>query len=155
MVTKKSIAAPIGRRARYCLQIMALFTIAMISEISMSQSLPVKRLTAGMHVVTAEVAASDATRTKGLMFRDKLETNHGMLFVFDQPNVQCFWMKNTKIALSIAFIRDDGVITNIADMEPMTETSHCSTAPVRYTLEMEQGWFTKHGITAGKAIGGL
>jgi len=75
--------------------------------------------------------------------------------VFDQPNVQCFWMKNTKIALSIAFIKDDGVITNIADMEPMTETSHCSNAPVRYTLEMEQGWFTRHGITAGKAIGGL
>jgi len=127
----------------------------MISENSLSQSLPVKRLTAGMHVITAEVAASDATRTKGLMFRDKLETNHGMLFVFDQPNVQCFWMKNTKIALSIAFIKDDGVITNIADMEPMTETSHCSNAPVRYTLEMEQGWFTRHGITAGKAIGGL
>jgi uncharacterized membrane protein (UPF0127 family) len=78
-----------------------------------------------------------------------------MLFVFEQPNVQCFWMRNTLIPLSIAFILDDGTITNIADMAPMTENSHCSTAAVRYTLEMEQGWFAKRGITAGKKITGI
>jgi hypothetical protein len=117
--------------------------------------LPSKQLTAGMHIVTAEVAATDAARTRGLMYRDSLAPNHGMLFVFDQPNVQCFWMKNTKIALSIAFIKDDGTITNIADMTPMSEASHCSTAAVRFTLEMEQGWFAKRGITAGKKINGL
>jgi uncharacterized membrane protein (UPF0127 family) len=120
-----------------------------------AQRLPVKRLTAGMHVITAEIAATDAARTKGLMFRDSLEPNHGMVFVFEQANVQCFWMKNTKIALSIAFIKANGVITNIAEMAPMTETSHCSTEPVLYTLEMEEGWFAKHGVSAGKSIGGL
>ena len=120
-----------------------------------AQMLPVKRLTAGMHVITAEIAANDAARTKGLMFRESLEPNHGMLFVFERANVQCFWMKNTKIPLSIAFIKADGIITNIADMAPMTENSHCSTEPVLYTLEMEEGWFAKHGVSAGKSIGGL
>lgn len=118
-------------------------------------ALPIKTLTAGMHRIQAEVAATDATRSRGLMFRKELAPNHGMLFIFEQPNVQCFWMRNTLLPLSIAFILDDGTITNIADMAPMTENSHCSTAPVRYTLEMEQGWFAKRGITAGKKITGI
>ena len=118
-------------------------------------ALPVKTLTAGMHRIQAEVAATDAIRSRGLMFRKELAPNHGMLFVFEQAAVQCFWMRNTLLPLSIAFILDDGTITNIADMAPMTENSHCSTAPVRYTLEMEQGWFVKRGITAGKKITGI
>lgn len=122
---------------------------------ALAQPLPVKTLTAGMHVIQAEVASTDATRSKGLMHRKELAPNSGMLFVFEQPNVQCFWMRNTLIPLSIAFILDDGTITNIADMAPMTENSHCSNAPVRYTLEMEQGWFAKRGITAGKKITGI
>ncbi len=120
-----------------------------------AQTLPVKTLNAGMHVIRAEVASTDATRSRGLMYRKELAPNSGMLFVFEQPNVQCFWMRNTLLPLSIAFILDDGTITNIADMAPMTENSHCSSAPVRYTLEMEQGWFTRHGITAGKKINGI
>jgi uncharacterized membrane protein (UPF0127 family) len=118
-------------------------------------ALPVKTLTAGMHRIQAEVAATDANRSRGLMFRKELAPNHGMLFVFEQASVQCFWMRNTLLPLSIAFIQDDGTITNIADMAPMTENSHCSTAPVRYTLEMEQGWFAKRGIAAGKKITGI
>lgn len=125
-----------------------------ISELS-AQPLPVSVLTAGMYRIQAEVASTDATRTRGLMFRKELAPNSGMLFVFEQPSMQCFWMRNTLLPLSIAFILDDGTITNIADMAPMTENSHCSTAPVRYTLEMEQGWFEKHGITAGKKITGI
>lgn len=125
------------------------------SATAWSQPLPVKTLNAGMHVIQAEVASNDATRAKGLMHRKELAPNSGMLFVFEQPNVQCFWMRNTLIPLSIAFILDDGTIANIADMAPMTENSHCSVAPVRYTLEMEQGWFAKRGITAGKKISGI
>ncbi|MEY3628606.1 MAG: hypothetical protein RLY91_372 [Pseudomonadota bacterium] len=117
--------------------------------------LPVKQLTAGMHVIRAEVASNNETRSRGLMYRKELAPNGGMLFVFEQPAVQCFWMRNTLIPLSIAFMTDDGTITNIADMAPMTENSHCSSAPVRLALEMEQGWFAKRGITAGKKIGGL
>ena len=130
-------------------------TSALSIRPALAQPLPVKTLTAGMHVIQAEVASTDATRSKGLMYRKELAPNSGMLFVFEQPNVQCFWMRNTLIPLSIAFILDDGTITNIADMAPMTENSHCSTSAVRYTLEMEQGWFAKRGITAGKKITGI
>ena len=113
------------------------------------------QLGAGMHVITAEIAATDSARSRGLMYRKELPPNHGMLFVFEQANVQCFWMRNTVLPLSIAFIQEDGIIANIDDMQPMTDTSHCSSAPVRYVLEMEQGWFAKRGLQAGKKITGL
>jgi len=113
------------------------------------------QLSAGIHVIHAEVADTDATRQRGLMFRKELEANDGMLFVFEQPDMQCFWMHNTPLPLSIAFIADDGTIANIADMAPQTDDTHCSKKPVRYALEMAQGWFTDHGISAGKKIDGL
>ena len=117
--------------------------------------LPIKQLTAGMHVIRAEVASNYETRARGLMYRKELAPNAGMLFVFPHPAVQCFWMRNTLIPLSIAFIADDGMIIDIVDMTPMTENSHCSSTAVRLALEMEQGWFVKRGITVGKKIGGL
>lgn len=113
------------------------------------------RLTAGMHLITAEVASTPQAREKGLMFRKELAPNHGMLFVFQTPSNLCFWMMNTIVPLSIAFMRDDGTIVNIEDMQPMTVNSHCATESVRFALEMEQGWFAKRGITAGKQIAGL
>jgi uncharacterized membrane protein (UPF0127 family) len=118
-------------------------------------SLPVKQLTVGMHVIRAEVASNYENRARGLMYRKELAPNAGMLFVFPYPAVQCFWMRNTLIPLSIAFIADDGMIIDIIDMTPMTENSHCSSSAVRLALEMEQGWFAKRGITIGKKIGGL
>ena len=105
--------------------------------------------------VKVELALTPEAQEKGLMFRKELAPNHGMLFVFDQANVQCFWMRNTVLPLSVAFIQDDGIISNIEDMQPLTDTSHCSSAPVRYVLEMEQGWFAKRGLQAGKKITGL
>jgi uncharacterized membrane protein (UPF0127 family) len=118
-------------------------------------TLPIKKLNAGMHVIQAEVAATPETRTTGLMYRKSLAPNHGMLFVFDQANVQCFWMRNTFIPLSIAFLLDDGTIVNIADMKPQSDDSHCSSKPVRLALEMEQGWFATRAMTPGKKILGL
>lgn len=146
-----------GLRVALFSLIVALATIAPLSFANAQtvSLLPVKQLTAGMHVIRAEVASNNETRSRGLMYRKELAPNAGMLFVFDQPAVQCFWMRNTLIPLSIAFMTDDGTITNIADMAPMTENSHCSSAPVRLALEMEQGWFAKRGIGAGKKIGGL
>lgn len=146
-----------GLRVALFSLIVALATIAPLSFANAQtvSLLPVKQLTAGMHVIRAEVASNNETRSRGLMYRKELAPNAGMLFVFDQPAVQCFWMRNTLIPLSIAFMTDDGTITNIADMAPMTENSHCSSAPVRLALEMEQGWFAKRGISAGKKIGGL
>ena len=109
---------------------------------------------AGIHLIKAEVADNDATRAKGLMFRERLGPNEGMLFIFETRSRQCFWMRNTLVPLSIAFIDDDGTIANIEDMQPKTEDSHCSARPIRYALEMEQGWFGKRGLKAGFRLSG-
>jgi len=74
--------------------------------------------------------------------------------VFDEPSPQCFWMRNTLIPLSIAFLADDGTVVNIADMKPQSDDSHCSAKPVRYALEMNQGWFAKRGVKSGTRISG-
>jgi uncharacterized membrane protein (UPF0127 family) len=115
--------------------------------------LPRIDLQAGMHVIRAEVADSGERRMKGLMMREKLGPNEGMLFVFEYKAGHCFWMKNTLLPLSIAFIDDDGTIANIEDMKPRTEDSHCPVRPIRYALEMEQGWFARRGIKAGTKLG--
>jgi len=111
-------------------------------------------LYAGMHRIVVEVAKTPNDRAIGLMGRKSLAENHGMLFVFEKAGVQCFWMKNTFIPLSIAFLRDDGTITNIADMAPLTTTSHCSSEPVRLALEVNQGWFAKRNIKPEQKIRG-
>lgn len=118
------------------------------------QRLPAVQLTAGMHAIRAEVAMTPEQRQIGLMGRKDLAQHEGMLFVFEDAQPQCFWMKNTPTPLSIAFIADDGRIVNIADMKPFDETSHCSAKPVRLALEMNQGWFAKRGIKAGFKLGG-
>lgn len=117
-------------------------------------TLPKVEMQAGIHRIQAEVASDFQTRARGLMFRERLGPNEGMVFVFQEKSQQCFWMRNTLIPLSAAFIDDDGRIVNIADMAPRTENSHCSHAPVRYVLEMEQGWFARRGLKAGTMLGG-
>jgi uncharacterized membrane protein (UPF0127 family) len=119
-----------------------------------AQSLPAIKLSAGMHVIQAELAQTPDQRSTGLMFRKTMGTNDGMLFVFEQAGQQCFWMKNTLLPLSIAFIADDGGIVNIDAMKPQTLESHCSTKPVRFVLEMNDGWFAKRGIKAGMKLQG-
>ena len=118
------------------------------------QRLQAITLTAGMHNIRAELALTPEQRQKGLMFRRDLGSHEGMLFVFDAPSPQCFWMKNTPTPLTIAFLADDGTIVNLADMKPFDEASHCSAKPVRLVLEMHQGWFAKRGIKAGFKLGG-
>jgi len=118
------------------------------------QKLAAVRLNAGIHNIQAEVARTPEQRSIGLMNRPTMGTNDGMLFVFDEAGTQCFWMKNTLIPLSIAFVADDGRIEEIADMPPKTLKSHCSTKPVRLVLEMNQGWFAKRGVRAGDRLGG-
>ena len=111
-------------------------------------------LTAGMHRIDAQVAQTPGQRQIGLMWRREMPQHEGMLFVFDQPGVQCFWMKNTLIPLTAAFIADDGSIVNLADMKPQSTDEHCSKAPVRFVLEMNQGWFDRKGIKAGAKLSG-
>ena len=120
-----------------------------------AQPLPVVQLNAGMHLIRAEVAADYGTRMRGLMFRESMPTNAGMLFVFDEPGAQCMWMKNTLIPLSVAFLDGTGTIINIADMQPHSEQSHCAARPALYALEMNRGWFAQRGIKPGMRLGGI
>jgi uncharacterized membrane protein (UPF0127 family) len=116
--------------------------------------LPTVTLNAAIHNIRAEVARSPAEVQIGLMHRREMAPNDGMLFVYDEPGTRCFWMKNTLLPLSIAFIADDGRIVNIADMQPLALDSHCSKQPVRYALEMNQGWFAKRGVKPGSVLQG-
>lgn len=116
--------------------------------------LPRTALSVGMLRIDAQVAATPAQRQIGLMYRQEMPQHEGMLFVFEQPGVQCFWMKNTLIPLTAAFVADDGSIVNLADMKPLDEASHCSAKPVRYVLEMNQGWFEQRHLKAGAKLRG-
>ena len=116
--------------------------------------LPRTKLSAGMHLIDAQLAATPEQRSIGLMFRRNMPASEGMLFVFEQASQQCFWMKNTLLPLSAAFLTDDGRVVNLVDMKPQTTDSHCSAQPVRYVLEMNQGWFVKKGIKAGSRLAG-
>lgn len=117
--------------------------------------LPKIDLYVGMHRVKTELAVKADERAQGLMGRPSLPEMQGMLFVFDRPGFQCFWMRNTLIPLSIAFLRDDGSIVNIEHMQPLKDDSHCSTEPVRLALEVNQGWFAKRNISPGMTVRGL
>ncbi|MEB0140982.1 MULTISPECIES: DUF192 domain-containing protein [unclassified Undibacterium] len=123
--------------------------------VSAQTKLPIKQLSAGMYVIQAEVASSDAEREQGLMLRTKMAGNEGMVFDFHAPAGVCMWMKNTLIPLSVAFIDRDGVIVNIEDMAPESLDSHCAKRTVQYALEMNLGWFKQKNIKPGTKIEGL
>lgn len=125
------------------------------SALAQQPSLPSIKLNAGIFVIQAEVANTTATRAQGLMRRKALAPGAGMVFKFDESDLHCMWMKNTLIPLSVAFIDERGAIVNVADMQPLDETSHCALRSVRYALEMNQGWFKKRGIGPGMIIQGV
>ena len=111
-------------------------------------------LNAGMHVLDVQLAMTPEQRQIGLMWRKEMPQHEGMLFVFEQAATQCFWMRNTLLPLTAAFLEDDGTIVNLADMKPQNDDSHCSIKPVRFVLEMNQGWFAKRNIKVGFKLGG-
>ncbi|MDL9998136.1 DUF192 domain-containing protein [Variovorax sp. J22P240] len=112
------------------------------------------KLSAGMYQIDVQIAQTPEQRQIGLMFRKEMPQAEGMIFVFEQPATQCFWMKNTLLPLTAAFVADDGRIVNLVDMKPMSEDSHCSKEPVRFVLEMNQGWFARKNIKEGSRLGG-
>ena len=120
-----------------------------------AQDFPRTSLSIGVHLIQAEVAATQEMRARGLMYREKLGQNEGMVFRFPAPRQICMWMKNTLIPLSVAFIDESGIIINIEDMQPHTRDPHNAKKPVRYALEMNQGWFRKRGIGPGARVEGL
>ena len=133
---------------------LALTSTASVSQEVPQLTLPRVELTAGMHRIDAQVAQAPQERQMGLMYRQNMPQHEGMLFVFEQPAVQCFWMKNTLLPLTAAFVTDDGHIVNLVHMKPQTTEPHCSAKPVRYVLEMNLGWFAKKGLQAGFQLGG-
>jgi uncharacterized membrane protein (UPF0127 family) len=139
--------------------LLAAFAIALLlpagQSVAAEPTLPEITLEINGHKLTAEVAATDNTRTTGLMHRRMLPESRGMLFVFPSTSPLNFWMMNTYVPLSIAFLDDAGAIINIADMKPLTTDPHPSSRPARYALEMNQGWFARHGIKAGARVDGL
>jgi uncharacterized membrane protein (UPF0127 family) len=128
------------------------------SSLSLAQvntGLPTIELKAGIYRIQAELADTPKAREVGLMNRTSMPTNSGMLFVFEQKAGHCFWMNNTKIPLSIAFIADDGKIVNIEEMQAETTNNHCPKAAVRYALEMNKQWFSERVIVPGTVVTGL
>jgi uncharacterized membrane protein (UPF0127 family) len=129
--------------------------LACFAQAQPQNTLPRIKLQAGMFQIDAQVAQTPDQRSIGLMYRTEMPQHEGMLFVFEQPATQCFWMKNTVLPLTAAFVADDGTIVNLADMKPQTTDSHCSAQPVRFVLEMHQGWFAKKGLKAGSRLTGV
>lgn len=136
------------------LTLLALATVAAITS-AQAAELPTTPLTIGTHKLVAEVATTPDQRSVGLMNRFSLKPDHGMLFVFERNEPLSFWMKNTYVALSIAFIAPDGRIVNIEDMKPQTEETHWSRGPAMYALEMKKGWFAERGIVPGDVVKGI
>jgi uncharacterized protein len=135
--------------------IVAFAAIASSANAQLNIGLRTIQMKVGIYSIQAEVADNPDLREVGLMNRTSLPTNSGMLFIFEQKAGNCFWMKNTKLPLSIAFIADDGKIVNIEEMQADTTNNHCPKAPIRYALEMNKGWFSERVIVPGNTIQGL
>lgn len=138
------------------------FALVLLSAISFqaaaqtpAPSFPHTELSIGMFRIDAEVAASENLRMQGLMQRQSMPSNAGMVFIFETSQQYCMWMKNTLLPLSVAFIDEKGKIINIEDMQPQTEDSHCATRPARFALEMNKGWFKDKNFKAGAKVVGL
>ncbi|MES2383625.1 MAG: DUF192 domain-containing protein [Pseudomonadota bacterium] len=137
-----------------CAVFLAACALAATAQDAPQMNLQRSTLSAGMHQIEVQLATTPAQRQTGLMFRKEMPQGEGMLFIFEEAAQQCFWMKNTLLPLTAAFVADDGTIVNLADMKPQTTDSHCSEKPVRYVLEMNVGWFAKKGIKAGSRLRG-
>ena len=131
------------------------FFCSSFASAQVNVGLPTVELKAGIYRIQAELADTPKAREVGLMNRTSMPTNSGMLFVFEQKAGHCFWMNNTKIPLSIAFIADDGKIVNIEEMQAETTNNHCPKAVVRYALEMNKQWFSERVIVPGTVVNGL
>lgn len=124
-------------------------------NVSAAESAVTLPLAIGKQVFQVELAATPSARERGLMGRTRLAANGGMLFKFEQAAPHCFWMRDTPMPLSIAFIDSRGHIVNLADMQPHSDALHCAKTSVRYALEVVQGGFAQRGITAGAQVNGL
>jgi hypothetical protein len=135
-------------------RLLALLSMQMLATASGAQTNEITLSISG-HKLRAEVAATHDARSQGLMFREHLQENRGMLFAFPDTEQVSMWMMNTLIPLSVAFIGSDGRILNILDMLPQTLDIHSSEGPAAFALEMNRGWFAQRGIGRGARVEGL
>ena len=135
----------------------AMIAILLVSAMRLTHADPLVtyRLWIKKHEIRVEVADTEQSRLRGLMYRDRLAQDSGMIFLYPRAQVSAMWMKNTRIALSVAFIDANGHILNIAEMDPYSEQAHASSGAAAYALEMNRGWFSKRGIKAGDSVQGL
>jgi uncharacterized membrane protein (UPF0127 family) len=138
-----------------CLTLLVLLLCALRAPLTSADPLLTYPLTINGHALRVEVANTDVQRRRGLMFRHALGEDHGMIFIYPRKDVYSMWMKNTAIALSVAFIDESGKILNIADMVPYSEQSHAAAGEATYALETRQGWFKRKGVRAGHRVHGL
>ena len=143
------------RRSFALLATLAALATTLPSYAQQAQKFPTTTLNAGLYLIKAEVASNEAQREQGLMFREKMGANEGMVFLFGAPAGVCMWMKNTLIPLSVAFMDESGKIINIEEMKAQTLDSHCAIRPATYALEMNTGWFKQKNIKPGTTIDGL
>lgn len=143
------------RRFSILLALSAALGLSLTASAQQPARFKTTTLNAGLYLIKAEVASNEAEREQGLMFREKMGANEGMVFLFGAPAGVCMWMKNTLIPLSVAFLDDKGKIINIEEMKEQTTDSHCATKPATYALEMNKGWFKQKNIKPGMIIEGL
>ncbi|WP_034294185.1 DUF192 domain-containing protein [Herbaspirillum sp. RV1423] len=143
------------RRFLVLLSTFAAATTALPGQAQQLQQFPTITLNAGLYLIKAEVASTEAQREQGLMFRNRMGANEGMVFAFGAPAGVCMWMKNTLIPLSVAFMDETGKIINIEEMKEQTLDSHCAIKPAAYALEMNKGWFKQKNVKPGMTIEGL
>jgi uncharacterized membrane protein (UPF0127 family) len=130
-------------------------TLLLLASAQAQAQMPRMELSVGLYRIEAEVAADQANRMQGLMYRRNMPANQGMLFVFPNADRHCMWMRNTFLPLSVAFLDEEGRILNVEDMQPQTENNHCAAGPARFALEMNLGWFSGKGVKPGVRIGGI
>lgn len=135
---------------RFCTIVLFFFLSAPVRA-----DMPIRQLEVDGHSIIVEVAHTDTAREGGLMHRQSLAEDHGMLFVFTEPERHSMWMMNTSIPLSVAFLDKDGIILNISDMLPHTVTPHRSAGAAKYALEVNLGWFKKRNVKSGSRVTGL
>ena len=133
-------------------RVLLLLIFLLGTSVAQSQDLPKIPLYIHEKEIWVEVAKTPAERAKGLMGRKHLGQEEGMFFIFETEDYHAFWMKDTLIPLSIAFIDKSGRIVEIADMKPLSLDSHSPPKPILYTLEMKKGWFSVNGIKAGDIL---
>ena len=151
----RSRATDVLRTFAMTMATLVLLALGIAHSTAFADPLLTYPLQIGERHARVEIANTDETRRKGLMFRTRLADSSGMIFIFAREQPVSMWMRNTRIPLSVAFIDARGRIVNIERMQPETEETHASNGPVKYALEMQQGWFEKHGIGSGAFVSGL